>query len=565
MSALAGISENLRLQQVYSAILHHGAESVIDGSALGGPRRSLQRWVHRLPEPIPELAPPARARILLEELGPTYVKLGQIVSSQVNVLPDEWKVELDRLQNDVPTFPFATAREIVASELGAAPEELFSTLSPEPLAAASLAQVHRGRLLDGREVVVKIQRPNLDSQVRADLAMAQRLGRGFEARRRWAREIGLRGLLNEFGTNLVEELDYYAEAYNMSTLAGNMAELPGVHVPDLHRDLSARRVLTQEFISGVKISNVAAIDAAGLDRSELGENALRAAIKMLLIDGFFHADPHPGNLIVNLDTGVVTFLDAGMVGELSVTQRVHLVVLLWTVVQGDIAAMGQQLRALSQPFRPMDDDVFLRSFERRMARYGTGSGADIRDILNSGMGVLRDNGLRLDPQLTLAMKAMMQASAFFTRLAPPERTFTQAALGSALELAQAPSTEAMIKQTARKEVVRLAGKAVQAAPEYARSLTSWNDQLKKGKLTVYLDTSSLDRQMSTARQIATMMMIALLVAGGIIGSAIAATTLSGTGSAMEKYAQWGFFGSLALGATLLVIYTARLFRNDRRD
>ena len=110
-------------------------------------------------------------------------------------------------------------------------------------------------------------------------------------------------MLDEFSTNLVEELDYYAEAYNMSRLAANMAELPGVHVPDLHRDLSSMRVLTQEFISGVKISNVAAIDAAGLDRAVIGENALRAAIKMMLIDGFFHADPHPGNLIVNLETG----------------------------------------------------------------------------------------------------------------------------------------------------------------------------------------------------------------------------------------------------------------------
>src|SRR4029078_11068875 len=114
-----------------------------------------------------------------------------------------------------------------------------------------------------------------------------------------------RGMLDEFSTNLVEELDYYAEAYNMSRLASNMSELPGVHVPELHRALSSMRVLTQEYISGVNISNVAAIDAAGLDRTEIGQNAPPAAIKMMLIDGFFHADPHPGNLIVSLDTGVV--------------------------------------------------------------------------------------------------------------------------------------------------------------------------------------------------------------------------------------------------------------------
>jgi ubiquinone biosynthesis protein len=560
---LDSIGEGLRLQQIYSALVNYGAESLVDGSPMGAYRRRLQRWVYQLPEPIPELSPATRTRILLEDLGPTYVKMGQIVSSQVNVLPDEWKVELDRLQNEVPTFPFATARSIIEAELGAPLEELYAEVSEKPLAAASLAQVHRARLHDGREVVVKIQRPDLDQQVKADLGVTRRLGRAMEARSTWAREIGLRGLLDEFSTNLVEELDYYAEAYNMSRLGSNMSELPGVHVPEVHRGLSSRRVLTQEFISGVKISNVAAIDAAGLDRAVIGENALRAAIKMLLIDGFFHADPHPGNLIVSLETGVVTFLDSGMVGELSVAQRINMIALLWTVVQGDVTAMGQQLRSLSEPFRPVDDAVFVRAFERKMARYGKGSGADFKEVLSAGMGVLRDNGLRLDPNLTLALKSMTQASAFFAPLAPADRPFTQAAVEIVLDQAQASSTEAMVKEMLRKEATKLAGQAAHAAPEYLRSLVSWNNQFKKGRITVSVDTSSLDNQMSQIRDIASMMMIALLVAGGIIGSAIAATALEGSDSRMQEYAQWAFFGSLFLGATLLVVYTARLFRGER--
>jgi ubiquinone biosynthesis protein len=563
MSSLDQIGEGLRLQQIYSALVQYGAESLVDSSVVGGPRRRMQRWVYRLPEPIPELSTPTRTRILLEGLGPTYVKLGQIVSSQVSALPDEWGVELDRLQNEVPTFPYEVAREIITAELGAPPEQLFAEFSPVPLAAASLAQVHRARRLDGREVVVKIQRPDLDRQVNADLGIARTMGRAMEARSSTARELGLRGLLDEFSSNLVEELDYYAEAYNMSRLAANMAELPGVHVPELHRDLSSKRVLTQEFIAGVKISNVAAMDAAGLDRAVIGENALRAAIKMLLIDGFFHADPHPGNLIVDLGTGVVTFLDSGMVGELGVGQRINMIALLWTIVQGDMAAMGQQLRALSEPFRPVDDAAFVRAFERKMARYGQGSGADFKDVLSAGMAVLRDHGLRLDPALTLAIKSMTQASAFFSPLAPADRAFTDAALDVALEVAQSPSTEAMVKEMVRKEAVKRAGQAAHAAPEYLKSLVSWNNQLKKGKLTVSVDTSALDSQVEGLRAIAAMVMIALLVAGGIIGSAIAATALAGTGSAMERYAQWAFFGTLGLGAVLVVIYTVRLFRGER--
>ena len=412
------VSENLRLLQIYSTLGNFAAESIVDGTVLAAPRRRMQKWVYALPEPVPDYSMAQRTRVLLEGLGPTYVKMGQIVSSQVNVLPDDWAVELDKLQNEVPTFPYAMVRETIIQELGAPPEELYAEFSETPLAAASLAQVHRARLHDGTEVAVKVQRPNLDQQVKADLGVTQTLGRAMENRSQWAREIGLRGMLDEFSANLIEELDYYGEAYNMVRLAGNMAELPGVSVPKLYRELSARRVLTQQFIVGVKISDLEAIDAAGLDRGVLGENALRAAIKMLLIDGFFHADPHPGNLYVDLTNGHVTFLDCGMVGELTVAQRINMLALLWTVVNGDIPAMASQLRSLSEPFRPVDDAKFVKTFEKRMARYGKDSGADFADVFNAGMAVLRDSGLRLDPDLTLAVKAMMQASAFFTPLAP---------------------------------------------------------------------------------------------------------------------------------------------------
>ncbi len=200
-----------------------------------------------------------------------------------------------------------------------------------------------------------------------------------------------------------------------------------------------------------------------------------------------------------------------------------------------------------------------------MARYGRGSGADFKEVLSAGMDVLRDNGLRLDPNLTLALKSMTQASAFFVPLAPSDRTFTAAAVEAVLEQAQAPSTEAMVKEMVRKEAVKLAGQAAHAAPDYIKSLLSWNNQFKKGKLTVAVDTSSLNEQVVVLRSVASMIVVALLVAGGVIGSAIAASAFAGTGGAMERYAQWGFFGSLLLGAVLVVIFTVRTFRSSGPD
>jgi ubiquinone biosynthesis protein len=182
MNSIDTIGENRRMQQIYSALVNYGAESAVDNTVLGAPRRRIQRWVYQLPEPIPELSPAARTRILLEDLGPTYVKMGQIVSSQVNVLPDDWAVQMDLLQNEVPTFPFELARELVEAELGAPLEQLYAEFSHTPLAAASLAQVHRARLHDGREVAVKIQRPNIDRQVHSDLGVTRTMGRALEAR-----------------------------------------------------------------------------------------------------------------------------------------------------------------------------------------------------------------------------------------------------------------------------------------------------------------------------------------------------------------------------------------------
>ena len=212
-----------------------------------------------------------KVRLLLQDLGPTFVKLGQIVSSQGRMLPLEWEHELARLQSDVRPFAYEDVRTIVGESLGAPPETLYESFNPVPLAAASLAQVHDATTHDGRRVAVKVQRPNIHEQLHSDIRILTRGASWLERRLAWARDGDLKGMVREFGSTLVRELDYSIEAYNARRLERVLAPIDAVHVPAVDTTLSSNRVLTLEFIEGVKSTDTEAIDAAGLDRQELAQ------------------------------------------------------------------------------------------------------------------------------------------------------------------------------------------------------------------------------------------------------------------------------------------------------
>ena len=269
---------------------------------------------------------------------------------------------------------------------------------------------------------------------------------------------------------------------------------------------------------------------------------------------------------MNLDTGVVTFLDCGMVGELTLAQRAHMVVLLWTFVQNDIPAMAGQLRSLSVPFRPVDDKAFAKAFEHRMSRYDRGSKADVKEVLSSAMGVLRDHGLRLDPQLTLALKAMAQSSAFFTPLAPPDRPFTEAALEAVRDLAEQTVTEDFLIEAAKKQGIRLASQAAQEAPDYIKGLLSWRDQIKKGRLTIYLDTSAVDRQVEQLRGITGTVIVGLLIGAAMIASSVAVQVFGQHGPHwLARAAEVAFVASLGVAAVLVIGFLGQMLRRRGRD
>src|SRR4051812_20603149 len=409
--------ESIRMQEVYDTMSAYGMEIAVGGTALAPIRRLGDRMRGTSNSELDQMSTPAKVRLMLQQLGPTFVKVGQMASSRADALPEEWRTELDKLQSTVPPFPWERAREIITHELGAAPETLFGSVEETPLGAASLAQVHRATLHDGREVVIKVQRPDIQAKVRADLGVIQEFAAVAEARVAIARQMDATGLAKEFANGVAEELDYRVEAYHARRLADVIRTIPATHVPEVHGDLSTSRVLTMEFIPGVKATQADLLDPS-IDREQVARTFIRAVIRQIMVDGFFHADPHPGNILVDPHTGVITFLDLGLVGEIRQEQRLHLIALLWALRMSDADALATVSLRLCVSVGTFDEDAYRADIDRLFHQYWIYGNAEFGGMVGALFATLRKHGLRMRQELTLAVKAMTQSEELLRALAP---------------------------------------------------------------------------------------------------------------------------------------------------
>jgi ubiquinone biosynthesis protein len=558
VSTLDKVRESLRLQQVYNTLLRYTWDlAVFDRPGmLGDFHRSMQAWAWDLPDDLEPPTMPVKVRLMLEELGPTYVKMGQIVSSQSMVIPREWEVELEKLQNEVPPFPSEQVEQVIRSELKTSPGELYATFELAPFAAASTAQVHKATLHDGTPVVVKVQRPNIYAQMKADIGIMQNAARAVTRRSDYARSIDLVGMLEQFGSSVLSELDYTEEAFNAFRLESSMKDIPGVRIPKIYPKLSTGKVITEELVRGVKITNTSVLDECGFDRQELARNVLRAIIKQLLIDGFFHADPHPGNLLVNLDTGDIYFIDTGMVGELNVQQRLNLVQLMVTVQQVDVPGMAQVMRSMSVPFVDhVDDARFYRDFERQIGKVTYSGGyLSFGQSVNAALDLLREHGLRLNPQLTMAIKALAQADAIFSALSPTSNLVAEA-VDMIKGLFLDTVTADRVYDEAKKQVVTTAREVLKRVPTLAEASLKWIEQYQKGRFEVFVDTSALAQEVDKVEKLGRQVVVAIMLVGMIIGSAIAASSIGLGGLVSEG---WNFLFRVAYAGYVLSMIVAVL-------
>ena len=407
-----------RYRQIAEVLARHGLGSLLSG--LG-----LERFValaRRLSITSPQGQPasnPEHLRMALEELGATFIKLGQILSTRADLLPIEYQTELAKLQDQASPVAPSLIEQTLQAELGCSLAEAFATFDHEPLAAASIGQVHAATLHNGVEVVVKVRRPGVVECIEEDLAIIQSLA--AIASRRWtfAEQYDLPALAQEFASTLRSELDYIREGQSVQRFAANFKANPSVHIPLVFWETTTAHVLTLERIRGIKINDLAALDAAGIDRQALAERATHLLLQMVFEDGFFHADPHPGNFFIE-PGGRIGLIDFGMVGTVDAPTQEQLVDLLLAITSQQSDRLVDALLMLSVTRQRVDRSQLHRDLDHLLQQY---YGRPLREIalgslLREAFTIIQRHHLQLPPNLALLCKTLIMDEGLGTQLDP---------------------------------------------------------------------------------------------------------------------------------------------------
>jgi predicted unusual protein kinase regulating ubiquinone biosynthesis (AarF/ABC1/UbiB family) len=404
-----------RYGEIARLLWKHGRGDLVERAGLAPELRDGDRPV--------ESGEPGNATELaddLEALGPTFVKLGQILSTRADLLPPSYLEALSRLQDEVEPIPFAAVEQVVEEELGIRISKAFAMFATEPMAAASLGQVHEAALRDGREVAVKVQRPGIVGRIREDLEALSGAAALLDRHTDWGSRYGLEALIEEFGTSLSRELDYRAEAANLETLAEQLRGYERIQVPLPIPDYTTRRVLTMELVRGRKVTEIPAVARIELEGEALAEQLFEAYLKQILVDGRFHADPHPGNVFLT-DDGRIALIDLGMIGHIPDAIRgdlLRLVVAIGEGKGGEAAKVALDLgEVVEEDYDPL---AFRRQVEDLVQRY---HGARVEEI-EVGTVVMEisrtagRNGVRVPRELTMLGKTLLNLDAVGRALAP---------------------------------------------------------------------------------------------------------------------------------------------------
>lgn len=575
--AIASVRDLGRLYDIASVLIRYGFGDAVRRLGLAAALERAGRALHwKDAQEYAHLAPPARVRRAMEELGPTFVKLGQVLATRVDLFEPEWIAEFSRLHdNSVPTA-YEFVREQLTEDLGAPPQDVFAEFDPTPMATGSLAQVYRARLQEGTEVVVKVRRPGIRPVVEADLRLLARLALLAETENAALRDFKPQQVVREFTQSLRRELDFGAEARNGRRMAENFAGYSDADSPPAQVDANGlaavaqpvivipavfwecERVCVQEMMKGVPGTRLASVDEAGLDRRVLARRGARAVLKMIIRDGFFHADPHPGNVFY-LPGNRMAFVDFGMVGRLTEQRREQLIRLMSGLVNRQPAAAADVLLEWAGT-GSVDQGSLVVDIENFVDQY---RGVPLRELrvgemMNELVRMLRQHHLSLPADLALLVKAFITLEGMGRELDPEFDMAGEAqpVLESAMREHYAPQVVLQRGWRSLREVLTLLGGLPQDLSALLRAV-------RRGKMEIRVDVQHLRRVGNQLDRAANRLAIGLVVAGLIVGSSIVMTVPGGPSLlGLPFFGLVGFLGALA-GSVWLVASIARSNRDDR--
>jgi ubiquinone biosynthesis protein len=443
-----------RLREIGHVLLRHGFGHVAQRLRLPG----VRWWRRRQPSPEAiSFSLPERLRMIFEELGPTFIKFGQILSIRRDVLPEEYVSEFEKLQDAVPPFSYAEVARLIAEEFGRDVKDVFEEFASEPLASASIAQAHLARTKTGQEVIVKVQRPQIRQMILQDLAIMEHLARLSARRIPESRRYDPVGLVEEFRKTILLELDFRREGRNADRLRQHLRDMPGIVIPQVFWEYSAPRVLTIEYMVGQGLRE--ALGRSAEDRHRIAANLYEAFLKQIFEDGFFHADPHPGNLLF-LPDGRVGLLDFGIVGRVSRDRLAGLVTILLAIMEQDVEALLDECIGLGLMPADLDRQTIQYEIDELLAEHLDLPLRDISlgHILETLFEMGRKHRLKVLSNLVLLGKTMMTLEAVIRALDPAFALVEEARWEVARLMRLRLSAEALLKTGWRttRQVVHLA-------------------------------------------------------------------------------------------------------------
>lgn len=544
-----------RHKELALLLVKHGRRDLVEGSPL------LEGSETDGAVAEPDASRPEELADDLEALGPTFVKLGQLLASRSDVFPPAYIEALERLQDDVAPFPGEDARRIVEESIGARVSVAFSEFDDEPVSAASLAQVHRARLRDGRRVAVKVQRPGIRDIIDEDLETLATIASLLEKHTDLGRRLAPTDTLDQFAKTLDRELDFRLEARNLLRIGAILEDYPTLVVPAPILDYCGERVLTMEYVSGTSVAKMNPAALLDVDRSRLAEDLLRAYLDQILVEGTFHADPHPGNVLLTRD-GRLALLDLGMVEHFDETRRRQLLRLLLALAEGEGAEAAELTVELGAPLPEADvagfesavSDLVIRNHGRSMGEMATGR--LILEVVRLGL----ENSVRPPPDLTTLGRTLSHLDDVVRRLDPecqPDRVVRE----HAESLMRRNLLSTLSPGSMFSSALEL-NEFVQRLPDRLNRLA---DQLVEGELSVRIDAFDERRLTESLRSIANRITLGLVLASLIVGAALimrietSFTILGYPGLAILL-----FLGAAALGLVLVVSIVRRdYWRPDR--